>query len=114
MKLNISQFLIGLDAEQERPWQVYVSDTLIQQENGSNPRIRQLGIKEVNQFVGLTEKTILYSVRIVQHAAIASLIRQDLPWALSFDGGVTKVPCRCLQIVQEGTQGVSWKIILER
>lgn len=109
-------FLLLNDLEDSRPWQAWVGDTQITQENGTNPRIRQMGIKEFNEYAiaQLTDKSRMYEIRIVQSDDLKPLVDPTLPWFLSFDEGTTKIPVQCLEVRESTQQGLSWKVIVSR
>lgn len=112
---EIRDFLLSAEALQTHVHQVWAGNQPIIQANGTHPRVRQMEIKDANQFAGLTDKTTLYEVRIIRADNLVPFVRYDVRWELSFNGGVSRVPCKCLQVLSHPAgQEVGWMVILER
>lgn len=114
---EIKQFVLDNDAVEGRTWQAWTNGAQIVQSNGTNPRIRQLGLRDAGEFALQMDRVMgqLYEVRIVKDDDIAPLVRADAKWQLSFDEGTTFVDCRVLPPIRESTQqGLAWLVTLER
>ena len=109
------QVVLNLDAAQNRQWRVWANGILIQQSNSSNPRIQQLSPQKLALMPGFEEVALAYEVRIVKSEALKSLIRADVTWALSFDGGATQMMCRCVPPIREhNNPGLAWMVYLRK
>lgn len=111
---EIRQFMLDAEALQTHVHQVWAGGNPIIQANGTHPRVRQMEIKDANQFAGLTDKTTLYEVRIIRSETLAPFVRYDVTWEISFSGAA-RVRCKCLQVLSHPAgQEVGWMVILER
>lgn len=112
------QFLLDEDALESRSWQIYaengVNKILIQQSNGTNPKINKLSPRQVAEYFNATQREANYSVRIVKDDSISLLIRANKIYFLSFDGGLNFQKFVCFEVQESRTQGVSWTLILGR
>lgn len=109
------QFLLDLDAGQNREWRVWANGILIQQSNGSNPRIKQVSPQTLALLPGFEDVALAYEVRIVKSDELKPLIRADVTWALSFDGGATQMMCRCVPPIREHSNpGLAWVVYLRK
>lgn len=112
---NRKQFILDLDASQNRDWRVWANGVLLQQSNGSNPRIKRLSPERIALLPGFEDVAIAYEVRVVKDVALAPLIRADVTWALSFDGGATQMMVRCVPpIAEHSNPGLAWIIYLRK
>lgn len=112
---NRKQFILDLDASQNRDWRVWANGILVQQSNGSNPRIKRLSSERMALLPGFEDVALAYEVRIVKDATLASLIRADVTWALSFDGGNTQMLVRCVPpIAEHSNPGLAWIVYLRK
>lgn len=114
---EIREFLLSAEALQTRIHQVWAGGQPIVQANGTHPRVRQMPVESANQFLGagMTDKTSLYEVRIIRSEALVPFVLYNVKWELSFNAGVSRVPCRCLQVKSHPAgQEVGWEVILER
>jgi len=109
----IKKLVESTDAKMARPWQLYINDSLILQNGGSNPRIRNLSDKNRLLIPGISETAKAWEVRILKTTTITPLIKLENRWALSFDDGATKQKCRCVQVKDSIRPGESWLVILE-
>lgn len=112
---ELRDFMLTCEAMQTHVHRVWAGNQPIIQTNGTHPRVRQMEIKDANQFAGITDKTTLYEVRIIRDPSLVPFVRYDTLWELSFDAGATRVKCRCLQVLShQAGQEVGWMVILER
>lgn len=102
-----------------QPVQVYAgatkvaaSATLLTGSNGANPQIKQLSVRDANQFLERTTKTRIYSVRLIKRAAITALVSTNNGWWLSFDNGVTREMAECIDIQDYRIAGAYWRVTL--
>jgi hypothetical protein len=121
------QLCYDLDKQQNRQWQIYVNNTLLLQVNPNsspvppedplsrpNPRIRQLPVEEVREFSDLTDKLIIYEVRIIKDDSLIPLIGKTNEYKLSFNQGQTKQTYQVVDIKESTFQGLFWALILAR
>jgi hypothetical protein len=110
-----TQFVLAQDAQEQRPWQVFVNGDRLLQINESNPRIRQLDLGKTNQLMSAMDRVlgVVYEVRIVKHGIDATRINLLNTWELSFDG-VTKQRAIALSPIRESPQqDLAWLVYLE-
>jgi len=58
-------FLLDEDLKENRQFKFYVDDSLVKQENGTNPRIRRLSARTANEFMTISESLPDYEVRVI-------------------------------------------------
>lgn len=109
----IKALVESTDALMQRPWQLYVNDIRLVQNGNTNPRVRPLRDEKRLLVPGISETAKAWVVRVLKTPTIAPLIKMEHRWELSFDDGMTKQKCRCVQIQDSIRPGESWQIILE-
>jgi hypothetical protein len=113
---EIIDFLLQAETLVTHNHLVWAGGQPIVHSNGTNPRVRQLPVKAANEFgnAGLTDKSSLYEIRIIYSEALDSLVRYDVLWELSLDGGAP-MRCKCIQILAHPAgQNVGWLVTVER
>ena len=109
----IKSLVESTDAVIQRPWQLYVNGSKILQNGRTNPRIRNLSDSSRLLIPGISETARAWEVRLLKTKQSAPFIKIENRWELSFDNGLTRQKCRCLQIRDSVRPGEAWQIILE-
>ena len=117
MMLSIEQrqeFLLGLDLQHNTRYRVWAGSPIVQS-NGSHPKIHQMPPQKAILIPGLEETAIAWEIRIIKSLELTPLIRADVPWSISLDGGVTQHLCRVLPPIREhDNPELAWVVILRR
>ena len=113
--MNVRGMLLRADRAVDRPWQLWVDGAVILQANGTNPRIDQLPIAQVNQLgmAGAVESLDVLRVRIVAPPETLRRLRAGALYQVSRDGGKTKQGYTLKQTRHSRIQGAWIELILQ-
>ena len=113
--MDFQSFLLQADALVQRPWQLWVDGALLLQPNGTNPRIDQLPITQINQLgmAGAVESLDVLRVRIVGPPETLRKLRSGALYQVSRDGGVTKQRYTLKSSKPSRIQGAWFELILQ-
>ena len=90
-------------------YRVRIAGTIVTNDDGSFPRVRTLTDSQTLVIPGVTEGSIVYSVRVVSGSPIAMGSAE-----ISMDSGLTWKPCRILGSARRDAGNNSWIIRLEQ
>ena len=113
--MDSAAFLLKADAIVKRPWQLWVDGARLLQTNGTNPRIDQLPISQVNQLgmAGAVESLDVLKVRIIAPPETLRRLRSGALYQVSRDGGLTKQRYTLKQTRPSRIQGEWIELILQ-
>jgi hypothetical protein len=112
---QIRATLLRADRAVDRPWQLWIDGARILQPNGTNPRIDQLPIAQVNQLgmAGAVESLDVLRVRLVLDAETARRLRSAALYQVSRDQGRSKQTYTLKQSKPSRIQGAWLELILQ-
>ena len=103
------EFLLEQDLIENRQFKFYSNGVLVQQQNGTNPRIRRLGTEQQLQYAAINETVPEYEVRVVLSNGMNFLLNSV--YEIEFSISLRK-KYKCVNIIGSNEPGLFVKIIL--